>query len=795
MKRTAKRAAKWLSIAVAVLLAAGIAAPYLSGNRFAPRIRAALESALGRQVELGAIHFSLFAGPGFSVENVVIHENPALGIEPIAYVGSLEAVPRLTSIFTGHLEFASIRLDDASINVSKTGGPSEPGRWNFEPLLNRSVIRAIPELHVRSGRINFKFGDTKSVFYLTNADLDIAPPALNGSQGAAAWNVDFTGEPARTDKPAHGFGEFIARGRWTQTGAGRLDLDVRLEKGAIGEIVALLHGFDAGIHGTVAGRMQLTGPLDDIRISGNLDIEGVHRWDRMPPYGQSWPLRLAGRLNVPAQTIEMESSTAGGETLPLAVRFRCSDYLSQPHWGVALNWNRFPAGPVLDLARHMGADLPPKLNMTGSLDGVLGYTGQASLQGVLDFHDASIAMPDSPPIRSQQARLIFDRGHAKLAPAAVRTAQDETAQLEADYDWKAQSLDLTISTDSMRLESLRAQAALAAIPWLEQVSNGTWKGQLRYQIVAQPAAPPSAPATAKTGWTGAIDLQDAQFPLPGLAEPVAVESATAHIDGPRVMLDRIQARAGNIAIEGDYRYEPQMARPHRLHIRIPEADAAELQRLLMPTLRRSGLLARALSLGRTSLTDWLAGRHLDAAVQIGALHLGGAEVGALQTHLLWDAAKVEFTDIRASLDGGRVTGILTVGLRGNRPTYRLQAHAKGVAWKSGKVDAETVLESSGTGEELVARLHSAGAFVARGLEMEALPDLESVSGTYDMVWAQAAPMLRFTDLQLVSGEETYVGQGATQPDGRLLFQLTSGSKEMHMRGTLAELRVDQPEVR
>jgi hypothetical protein len=143
-------------------------------------------------------------------------------------------VPRLTSMFGGHLEFASIRLDDAIINVVKTGGPSEPGRWNFEPLLNRSVIRAIPELHVRSGRINFKFGDTKSVFYLTNTDLDIAPP----SHGAATWSVDFTGEPARTDKPAHGFGEFIARGRWTQSGAGRLDLDVRLEKSEIGEIVA-----------------------------------------------------------------------------------------------------------------------------------------------------------------------------------------------------------------------------------------------------------------------------------------------------------------------------------------------------------------------------------------------------------------------------------------------------------------------------------------------------------------------------------------------------------------------------
>jgi hypothetical protein len=55
--------------------------------------------------------------------------------------------------------------------------------------------------------------------------------------------------------------------------------------------------------------------------------------------------------------------------------------------------------------------------------------------------------------------------------------------------------------------------------------------------------------------------------------------------------------------------------------------------------------------------------------------------------------------------------------------------------------------------------------------------------------------MRFTDLQLVSGDETYTGQGGTQPDGRLLFQLTSGSKEMHMSGTLAQLRVDQPEVR
>jgi hypothetical protein len=236
-----------------------------------------------------------------------------------------------------------------------------------------------------------------------------------------------------------------------------------------------------------------------------------------------------------------------------------------------------------------------------------------------------------------------------------------------------------------------------------------------------------------------------------------------------------------------------MVRPHRLRLRIPDADAAELERLLMPALHPSrGLIARALSLGRASLPEWLVDRHVDAAVQIGALQLGGEEARDLQTHLLWDGAKAEFADLRASLDGGRVTGALSVNLRGNRPIYRLEAQAKGVAWKSGKVDAETVLESSGTGPELLARLHSTGTFVARGLEMDALPDLESVSGAYDLIWSQTAPNLRFTDLQLVSGDETYTGQGATQADGRLLFLLSSGGKEMRMSGTLAQLRLDQP---
>jgi len=793
MRLTVKRTAKWLSMAAGLLLLTGIVAPFLSGNRFAPRIRTALETALGRKVDLGPVHFSLFTGPGFSVDNVVIYENPAIGIEPLAYVGSLEAVPRLASIFGGRLEFSSIRLDDASINIAKTGGPSEPGHWNLEPFLSRSLIRAIPELHVRSGRINFKFGETKSVFYLTDADLDITPPA----HGSAAWDIEFSGEPARTDKPARGLGIFQASGRWVDTGVGRLDLNVRLEKSAISEIVELVHGHDAGVHGAVSASLHLAGPLDDIRVAGRLDLENVHRWDLMPPYGQGWPLRLAGSIDALSQVVEVAASTSGGQALPLVVRFRCAHVLSQPLWGVVLNWNGFPAGPVLDLARHMGAGLPSNLAVAGSLDGVLGYSGGGSLQGELDFHDASMAIPDSPPIRFSQAQVVFDGGHARLTPAVARTGRHETAQLAADYDWAAQTLDVTVSTDAMRLESLRAQAGLAGIPWLQHVSGGSWKGQLHYHLRAQPStsvAPVGPPSDA--GWSGSFDLSDAKFPLPGFAEPVAVQSATAHLDGLRVTLDHIRGEAGGIAFTGQYQYAPQAVRPHRLSIRIPQADVEKLEESLWPTLHhRRGLLARAFGLGRASLPGWLANLHVDASVQIGMLRLADAEADDFQAHLLWDAAKAALDNIHAQLDGGSVTGTLAVRLRSGGPAYRLQAQLKGMAWKSGEVDADIVAESSGTGLQLLSNLHSSGSFSCRGLEMDGLTDAADASGDFDLVWRQAGPVWHFPELELVSGDDTYTGQGATGADGRLLIQLSSGDKEMRMRGTLAQLRLEQPQTR
>jgi uncharacterized protein involved in outer membrane biogenesis len=153
-----------LGAALAFLAAAALA-PLLNANRFRGQIHSALESALNRRVTIGKVHFNVFTGPGFTVDDVLIEDGPGMGIEPFAHVESLEARVRLTSLWTGHLEFSKLRLVEPSVNFVKP----DSGAWNIAPWLARAASNttsqtSLPDIEISDGRLNFKFGNTKSVF-------------------------------------------------------------------------------------------------------------------------------------------------------------------------------------------------------------------------------------------------------------------------------------------------------------------------------------------------------------------------------------------------------------------------------------------------------------------------------------------------------------------------------------------------------------------------------------------------------------------------------------------------------
>jgi hypothetical protein len=411
------------------------------------------------------------------------------------------------------------------------------------------------------------------------------------------------------------------------------------------------------------------------------------------------------------------------------------------------------------------------MTLAGALDGAVTWSGEGGLQGQIAFHDTAVSVPDSTPVRFEQAKVLFDGDRIELAPALATTGESE-ASVDASYHWTTQELDLNLSSESMTVADIRSHAASLAAPLLAGLRTGVWKGNLRYR-----RGPDS-----EEGWSGQVQLNRSEILLPGLAEPLRVRSAAVRLEGARLSVDKMTARAGAIDLQGDYRYEPGAARPHRFRISIPKADAAELERLLAPTLRRDqGFLARTLGIGRAEIPDWLGQRFAEGTLLIDSLTVGDTELTGVRSRVRQDGSRIEFSSAEARLENGAAYGRLRVELQGRVPSYRIDFHADSVDFKGGKVDADGVIEAAGTGRDLLARVRSEGSFTGRGFDF-----CRSATGCYRL----EGQRLRLTELQMQVGSELFIGRGATQDDGRLLLQLSSGAKQMRISGPLAQLVVE-----
>src|SRR5437763_910755 len=110
---------------VFLLLVVGFIAPLIDAAQYRGRIRDALEASLARKVDFREVHFALFSGLGFSLEAVTIYEDPRHGIEPFAYIPTLQARLRIDKLLLGHIQFSSLRLVEPSLNVVK----QNDGTW------------------------------------------------------------------------------------------------------------------------------------------------------------------------------------------------------------------------------------------------------------------------------------------------------------------------------------------------------------------------------------------------------------------------------------------------------------------------------------------------------------------------------------------------------------------------------------------------------------------------------------------------------------------------------------------
>ena len=740
-------------LSVAAVLALGIAAPYINADRYGEQIRAALERGLNRKVEIGPrVRFNLFTGPGFTIERVVIYDDPSFGYEPIAFMQELEARVNISSLWTRQLSFSMIRLVEPSLNVARR----EAGPWNIVSLLQNAntASSALPEVQIEDGRISFKFGDLKSPYFISSANVTVSPRR-------DSLYVKFEGEPARTDRSARTTGLVTVRGNVSTTYA---DLDLELEKSPVDELGGLLRGRRLEYHGTVASRAKLRGPLNQLDISGFFNLSDVHRWDLMTEHNRAWSVNYKGVADLSTERVEL-ATTNSANTLKLLA----TNVLKRPEWAVDMAINELAASTLVSLARDMGAPVPKGVAVEGRVTGMLGIASNTGLQGQLRVTEGQVQLQDGPQLKLADAALLITGDTVRLAPAALTGEQGQGAQLEAEYDAATRVLDATISGQGLRLLSR------AAVPLVNRFQGGIWSAALKYHEDEE-----------KRLWTGGFDVRDTTTRVPGLTQPVRIATARIDIDGEELTVRRMRAQVGDIEIYGSYGYDLSKARPHRFDLTVPKVDLSEVESLLAPVLRRNeGFLARTLRFRRTALPDWLEHRKAEGILRIGTLTAGDSTARAVRSRIVWEGGTLQFATLEGKLEEGSFKGFGSLDVTKSEPRYRLVGRAQNLPWKGGKVDLDGHLETSGTGLGLLINMRGEGKFLARSVVLAPDQVIRSASGEFSMAITRGGPQFKLSEIQASLGAERFTGDAATQADGRMLIELASANRTVRMNFDIA----------
>jgi AsmA family len=776
VKSVSRRMLRFGFVTAFVLLIVGLIAPFIDTAHYSGRIREALEASLARKVDFRKVHFALFSGPGFSVDAVTIHEDPRYGIEPFAYVPTLQARLRIDKLLVGRIQFSSLRLVEPSLNLVKRND----GTWNIVELVERLrpprrvSLNLFPALEISSGRIDFKLGTRKTTLYIAGSDISIYP------ERSGKLYIQFSGSPARTDRAGNGFGHLHGTANWYFTprnaDANQLEAKMTLDPSDLSEIATLVEGYDLGVHGTASGQASIAGPAMALRVSGELRLQDLHRWDLLPGAGEQWRIGYHGNIDLLARTFSLEALPwhAAGPT-PVALEMRVNDFLVQPAWSILARLKKAPAENLLPLCKRMGLALPEGLTIAGTVDGAFGYSSRSGLAGGFVLNDLVATLPNLPPLHAAFASAKISSAAIRFEPTVIQTPFGGTLRAGGDYRLGTRQIIASLNLDEFPVDALSTTVAL----WFSTPSalaifeKGDLTGRLNYEY----------DGTESPLWSGQLNFANATLVPPGVAVPLTQSSGRITFDHSIFNLQHFSVGLGEKKVRGDYYYSALLKHSERLHLHLSSADLSDVEVALEPTLRPQGLLAR-LRLGRRAVPVWLATRNLEADVIVDEFSLNSARLGSLRSHVVWEGTTLEFSSVQLNLPAGSLAAHGTLNLAAYSPRCRFIATVSGFPWRGGLLSADGTFETSGTGPEAVRNLRASGTFSGEDLSLSPEDAFSKLSGLFEFSFDAGWPDLRLSKIQASQGEEAWIGEAASQSDGKLIFDLENDDGQRRVVSTL-----------
>src|SRR4051812_45168623 len=374
------RNARIVTAIVLTVLAGIFVPPLVTANRYKSRIAGAISNSLGRRVTFGDIHVRLLPQPGFDITDFIVEDDPAFGAEPIVRAEEVTAYLRLTSLWQGRLEIAQLSLKNPSLNLVR----NERGEWNLAAPLARASQAPVaptgakrpearprfPYISAEDARINFKSGQEKRSFALSEADFALWLASEN------EWRMRLEARPIRTDANLGDTGTIRIEGsavRGTTLADTNLHFDFDWEKAQLGNLTQLAWGGDRGWRGTLEVSGSAAGTPHELLLSVRTRVSDFRRYDISANDTFSADARCTARYLGDTQTlsaIDCRVPAANGE---IAARGMVADLVNAPRWELSVSATDVPMAEVTRFVRHAKKDIPADLTATGDVDAAFTY--------------------------------------------------------------------------------------------------------------------------------------------------------------------------------------------------------------------------------------------------------------------------------------------------------------------------------------------------------------------------------------------------------------------------------------
>ncbi|HUZ95758.1 MAG TPA: AsmA family protein [Edaphobacter sp.] len=518
----------WLTLVALILLA--IIPPLITVNRLQHRIATSISQSLGRPVHLDQVTLNLLPLPGFTLNNLVVDEDPAFGSEPIIRANSVRVTLRIRSLWTRRVEFSTISFTDPSVNLVHLPN----GKWNLESiLLQASHIEAAPTAQKKAGptprfpyieatgaRLNIKLGQEKIPLSFTDAEFALWLP--NPEQ----WHLRLKAAPARTDTVVSGAGTIQIEGTLGRASSLR-QVPIRLQgewrDAPLGGASRVLFGRDAGWRGNMTLLANIQGTVGASSVEAKLSTENARRADFVPNHPLNIEMECLGDATNLFHSFNKvrcswpPSGSSGTQVLMLSGSLPDIHDLHSATLDVSIPG--IPADTLVDWLHVVNERIPPDVTMGGTLTGTISHRPSASpaapsWQGAMFLTrarlmsantGASSLVSGNIAIRSVEQPETKANSHAKhaappttgssfvLAPTALALGGKEPAMLEGRFGATGYTLHLTGMATPSRL--------LALANALPELGDGLAKVQPASHV-ATPSAPSVIDLTAVRPWFG-----------------------------------------------------------------------------------------------------------------------------------------------------------------------------------------------------------------------------------------------------------------------------------------------------